>query len=241
MKVTQLTKTDKFTRTIINKYPIFVITFQPGTEISKVLQLCKLCHCIIRWEKFQNSRPIRQCFNCQAFSHSSNFCGRPPKCVKCDKQHTSKDCNKPPNAPPTSTNCGGEHPANHTGCPQYLQQLHHIPQKTNQQHRKLPDVKTKNPPFQYQQTQLPTMKIPQPSSPLQQMWAQTATQLPTDSTQQPISSTFESLRTIINMFNLQHLCSQMRLLATKLQETKDPIAKLVLVIDTVVECFSTHK
>ena len=48
VKVTQLTKTDKLTRTIINKYPIFVITFQPGTEILKVLQLRNLCHCIIR-------------------------------------------------------------------------------------------------------------------------------------------------------------------------------------------------
>ena len=104
-----------------------MITFQPGTETREVLQLRKLCHCVIWWEKFQNSRPIRQCFNCQDFGHSSNFCGRPPKCVKCDKQHASKDCNKPTNAPPTCTNCGGEHPAKYTGCPQYLQQLNHIP------------------------------------------------------------------------------------------------------------------
>jgi hypothetical protein len=33
----------------------------------------------------------------------------------------------------------------------------------------------------------------------------------------------------------------MRLLAVKLQETNDPIAKLVMVIDKVVDCFSTHK
>jgi hypothetical protein len=85
VKIMQLTKTDKTTRTVINKYPIFVITFQPGTDMHKVLQLHKLCHCIIRWEKFHNSRPIRQCFNCQSFGHSSNFCGRPPKCVKCDQ------------------------------------------------------------------------------------------------------------------------------------------------------------
>jgi len=43
------------------------------------------------------------------------------------------------------------------------------------------------------------------------------------------------------MFNLQKLSTQMRLLATKLQETDDPITKLVAVIDAVVDCFSTSK
>jgi hypothetical protein len=56
---------NKSTQTVITNYPIFVITFQQGTNMCKVLKLHKLCHCIIRWEKFKNSRPVRQCFNCQ--------------------------------------------------------------------------------------------------------------------------------------------------------------------------------
>jgi len=100
VRITQITKMDKSTQTVITKYPIFVITFQPGTNMRKVLQLHKLCHCIIRWEKFKNSRPVQQCFNCQSFGHSSNFCGQPPKCVKCDQQHVSKDCMKPASYPP---------------------------------------------------------------------------------------------------------------------------------------------
>ena len=58
VKVTQLTKTDTLTGTIINNYPIFVITFQPGTEIRKVLQLRKLCLSLIRWEKFHIHGPL---------------------------------------------------------------------------------------------------------------------------------------------------------------------------------------
>jgi hypothetical protein len=127
--------------------------------MRKVLQLRKLCHCIIRWEKYHNSRPTRQGFNCQSFGHSSNFCGRPPKCVKCYKQHASKDCIKPASVPPKCTNCGGEHPANYTGCPQYLRQLNLIPQKNNQQHRATPNTKTNSHQFQYQQ--FPTLKTPQ--------------------------------------------------------------------------------
>jgi len=43
------------------------------------------------------------------------------------------------------------------------------------------------------------------------------------------------------MFNFQQLSIQMRHLARKLQETEDPITKLVAVIDTVVNCFATFK
>jgi hypothetical protein len=71
VRVSQITKMDKNTRAITTRYPIFVITFQPGTDIRKALELHKLCHCIIRWEKFKSSRPVRQCFNCQSFGHSS--------------------------------------------------------------------------------------------------------------------------------------------------------------------------
>jgi len=42
VRITQITKMDKSTQTVITKYPIFVITFQPGTNMHKVLQLHKV-------------------------------------------------------------------------------------------------------------------------------------------------------------------------------------------------------
>jgi hypothetical protein len=202
VRISQITKMDKSTRTVLTRYPIFVITFQPGTGMRKVLQLRKLCHCIIRWEKLKSSRPVRQCFNCQSFGHSSNFCGRPPKCVKCDQQHASKDCTKSANSPPKCVNCGGEHPANFTGCPQYLQQLSHTQRINHPQQRQARSTKTTTPPFQYQQSQFPALKTPQPSSLHQQTWAQAATRTSTNTTHQPISSVFESIRSIMAMFDL---------------------------------------
>ena len=64
-----------------------------------------------------------------------------------------------------------------------------------------------------------------------------------NSTQQRISSVIESIgdTSIMAMFNFQQLSTQMRHLARKLQETEDPITKLVAVIDTVVNCFATFK
>ena len=238
VRITQITKMDKTTKTVISRYPIFVVTFQPGTDMRKELQLHKLCHCTVRWEKYKNSRPIRQCFNCQSFRHSSTFCGRPPKCVKCDQQHASKDCPKPASSPPKCVNCGGEHPANFTGCPQYLQ-LNYTQWNNDSQQRR--STKTSNPPFQYQQSQFPVLKTHQQSSTHQQTWAQATSRSATNSTQQPISSVIESIRAIMAMFNFQQLSTQMRQLASKLQETDDPITKLITVTDTVVNCFATFK
>jgi hypothetical protein len=94
VKIYQITKTDKTTREVLTRYPVFVVTFSPGTDVRKVLQISKLCHCIIRWEKYKNSRPVQQCYNCQAFRHSSNFCGKSSKCVRCDQPHQLKTARK---------------------------------------------------------------------------------------------------------------------------------------------------
>ena len=93
-KVTQITKTDKQTHKIITKYPIFVISFPPNTDLRPILQITKICYCLITWDKYKPIRPLNQCYNCQAFGHSSYFCGKPPRCVKCDLPHATKDCRK---------------------------------------------------------------------------------------------------------------------------------------------------
>ena len=123
IRISQLTKTDRATNTVLTKYSVFIITFPPATDTRKVLQIRTLCHCLITWEKFQNSRLVRQCFNCQSFGYSSNFCGKPTKCVKCDKPHATKNCTKSVGSPPKCVNCSGNHPANFSGCPRYQQQL----------------------------------------------------------------------------------------------------------------------
>jgi hypothetical protein len=47
VKISQIMKTDKTTQTLITKYPVFVVTFNPGTDVCEVLQIKKVCHCII--------------------------------------------------------------------------------------------------------------------------------------------------------------------------------------------------
>ena len=95
VKISHIMRTDKATQTLITKYPVFVITFQTGTDVCEILQIKKVCHYITQWEKYKNNKPVCQFFNCQSFNLSSNFCGKSPKCVKCDQPHATRECNQP--------------------------------------------------------------------------------------------------------------------------------------------------
>ena len=77
MKISQIPKTVTTTQTLTTKYPVFIVTFQLGTDIREVLQIKILRHCIIRWERYKNTKPVRQYFNCIYFGQSSNFCHNP--------------------------------------------------------------------------------------------------------------------------------------------------------------------
>ena len=204
-----------------------------------MLQITRLCHCIIRWEKYKNSRPIQRCYNCQAFGHST-FCGKTPKCLKCELPHATKDCTKPNGTPPKCTKCGGPHPANFTGCPQYLLQL----RQQQNPHRTQPpsQILKQNPTsFKYRQNHSPDIKTSaHPSSP-QPSWAQIASRNPQPKIIEPPNSVADTIKSLLALFDYQKLYVQLRTLITQLQESQDPITKLVAVVETIINCFSTTK
>jgi len=178
-------------------------------------------------------------FQLQSFGHSSNFCGKPSKCVKCNQLHATKDCMKPVCTPPKCANCGGDHPANFSGCPRYQQQLHHNQRTATQQLHQMRVPKPTSPPFRYQQSNFPVLQTPHPPPRPPHTWAHITARLSYAPNQQPFSSALDSMKSILTMFDLSKLCVQLRSLALHLQETNDPIAKLVAVIDAVIGCLST--
>jgi hypothetical protein len=226
VKISHIKKTDKATQTMITTYPVFVVTFQTSTDICGILQIKKLCQYIIRWEKYKNNKPVHQCFNCQSFDHSSNFCGKPPKCVKCDHPHAARECKQPIGTPPKCVNCGGAHPANFTDCPSY-QQLN-----LHQWQLCLPKLTT--PAFQFKQAHFPALKLLM--SPLQQhkTWAQTAPQPTTLTDPQSLDSVLETVKSILAVFDIPKLCQTLLSLVLQLQTTSDPLSKIVVVRDDVV-------
>ena len=117
MKIFQILKTDKTTQTIRAKFPVFVVTFQYGSEVCDVFEIKRIMSCIIQWEKHEINKPICQCFNCQSFGRSSNFCGKLSRRVKCNRLHTTQGCKKPTDKPAKYVSGGRTHTDSFTECP----------------------------------------------------------------------------------------------------------------------------
>jgi hypothetical protein len=189
--------------------------------------------------EIKNSRPVRQCFNCQAFGHSSNFCSKPFKCVKRDQLHATKDCKKPTGFPPKCTNCGGPHPANFSGCPQYIQQIQYQQQNTRRPQRPTLNAKPTSTPFKYQQIQFPALKTPTTPLSQQSTWAQVTSRNAQPTTAQPLSSVADNIKPLLALFDYQKLYVQLRSLIIQLQDAKDPITKPVAIIDAFFASLSS--
>jgi hypothetical protein len=198
--VRQLIRMDKPTEQILQKFPIFVVTFQASTDLREVYKTNKICHCIVSWEKYKPKRPIPQCFNCQQFGHSSAYCGRPPKCVKCGQLHPTSDCKKQPSDPPTCANRGGDHPANYSGGPEYQKRLTARNRKPHMQQRTQPP----SPPPQTKAAFPATTRTREPPS-QPRTWAQIAAQTSRLQHDQTLPTFIGSIKSILSAFNLQAL------------------------------------
>ncbi|GBP67553.1 Nucleic-acid-binding protein from transposon X-element [Eumeta japonica] len=106
-----------------------------GTEIGHVLavlhksdtakdifksppKVCGLSGIIVE-APYRKSGP-GQCFRCQLYGHAAQNCYAQPRCVKCRKPHSTKDCkrNKDSGDIPECVNCNSEgHPASYKGPP----------------------------------------------------------------------------------------------------------------------------
>ncbi|GFU97124.1 uncharacterized protein TNCV_4642171 [Trichonephila clavipes] len=62
-----------------------------------------------------------QCFNCNDFFHTAANCHMPPRCLKCGKEHLTKDCEiKERQENPYCINCEAYgHTACYTKCPKF--------------------------------------------------------------------------------------------------------------------------
>jgi hypothetical protein len=230
VKIRQIVRMDKNTVQIQHKFPVFIVTFQAGTDLSEVYKITKVCQCIIRWEKYKKPRPVQQCFKCQTFGHSSYYCGRPTRCVKCDGHHSTKDCPKPTTAQRKCVNCGGEHPANHEGCPEYIKRL-----ETRRRRISSPSTGTSQiPPAS---SQFPPLRSPPMANRKSSTWAQVASKPhpPLDTTSFP--SLVDSVKSILTSFNLHSIGATLRTLALRLQETRNPMDKIILLVDTILGYF----
>ncbi|GFS64212.1 nucleic-acid-binding protein from transposon X-element [Trichonephila clavipes] len=97
--------------------PLFLLSLPKNEPNKDVYNITELCYMKIKIEPLEKKKGPAQCFRCQGFFHSSKFCTRNPKCVKCGQPHLTSDCKKTKDTEATCCHCQGNHPANFSGCP----------------------------------------------------------------------------------------------------------------------------
>ena len=111
--------------------PLYFVSIDPTIDTKQIRDIKYICVAKIRWANYKNPKQITQCYRCQWFHHGTSDCHRHPRCVKCTKNHLTKDCDKTETGKPQCTNCYKDHPANSTECEIYKQEL----EKTQLQRR----------------------------------------------------------------------------------------------------------
>lgn len=125
-----------------NGFPIYLVHFERQKTSLHMLQQTHrtIGYLIVQWERFNTAlKRLTQCRNCQQFGHAASNCGQKYRCVKCDmsKPHAPGQCaRKSPNdeGNPKCVNCGGDHTANSSTCPKFLEYKEKVQQK---RHHKL--------------------------------------------------------------------------------------------------------
>jgi len=98
---------------------LFFVDLEPQANNKEIFNLQFVGNTKITIEASHKIRNIVQCQRCQAYGHSTTYCKKPYRCVKCGGQHDSKDCTKPRHNPAKCALCGEDHSANYKGCTVY--------------------------------------------------------------------------------------------------------------------------
>jgi hypothetical protein len=106
---------------IIAKFPVYVAKFGKDTTFHDVLRATKVCHCVIKWEKYLRKNPVTQCSNCLAFGHIARNCFKASVCGFCAESHRTYECMRKneTDVKPKCSNCSKAHPANSKKCKKY--------------------------------------------------------------------------------------------------------------------------
>lgn len=122
-QLTGMGYTPRYIRVIKHRFSgkpmnLFAVELQPthnGTN-EESLKLERMGSQCVAVELMRKSIDPVQCFRCQAFGHTKNYCRRPFACLKCAQPHPTSECVKAGNTPAKCVNCHGAHIASYKGC-----------------------------------------------------------------------------------------------------------------------------
>lgn len=115
---------DPKVRVFVDEY---AVTAENDAGVMAMRKIESMLHHEVHWS-VPDKPDIQQCFRCQSFNHTANFCNYRRRCVKCDQHHEPGQClNNDSAQPPFCVNCNEPgHPANFGGCPVRKQRIKQI-------------------------------------------------------------------------------------------------------------------
>lgn len=220
IKVAQMTK--KEGDKIIHVYPLYVVSFEKGTEMKNIVSHKKVCYCIVQWERAKRSEHT-QCYRCQAFGHIAQNCTRTPRCVICGVDHYSKECTNK-DKPPCCANCGQDHAASFKMCPRRL----------NLNSNKRPIISRK-PNFQ-PNTFPPLNKNTNSVNRNTPIWP-TTNNNSTNNANSTIGELISLFKSMLQNFNLENVTKNIKTLLSQINAAQDGVSKFMIVLDFVMSIF----
>ena len=116
--------------------PLYLVVLDSSVKLKYLNQQVKYVDNVrIYWRRRINDKQATQCHRCQKWGHATSNCYANPKCLKCTKDHLTKDCPNNSCDNMKCANCKGDHLANSLDCDVYKKYLQrkdmHKTSKTN--------------------------------------------------------------------------------------------------------------
>lgn len=105
---------------MLKEMPLWVLSVYDTPGSPNIMNLTGLYNLKVTFSEYVSQGGPQQCYRCQGFGHKSSGCFVNVKCVRCGKNHLSKDCTKDPLEPAKCANCNKEHPASYRQCEKFL-------------------------------------------------------------------------------------------------------------------------
>lgn len=105
------------------KSPIPVVSlylYKNHGKNKEIFNLNRLFSCVISVESKKKTYTIPQCYNCQRYGHTRNYCKQKTRCMKCAGNHPSFNCNQVDNL--VCANCKENHTSSFKGC-KYFEEI----------------------------------------------------------------------------------------------------------------------
>jgi len=97
--------------------PLFHVELALKENNKEIFKITKLLHTAVLIKKpYTKRKNPPQCYTCQAYGHTRNYCSQQPRCVKCGEFHSTDMCTKDSSLPAKCALSSGAHTASYKGC-----------------------------------------------------------------------------------------------------------------------------